>query len=303
MKHMILKGILAACVILASATGLAKDGWTPFKLDNGHIKIPVTVSGKQGYAILDSGAQINGINNAFIEAHDLSYQQGRRMTIQGVFGEEDINLLNEVPVELLGLKTDLNKIAPLNLGHKDDILIIGAGLFSNFIVQFDYPNERMRLLPRKSIDLAKHENIPTQSLRGTGEPIVQVKLDGKRKIWVLLDTGSNSGLMVERSLAEGMGWLENNAKLDIESSGVNETRNTQLFNINELEFGPFVLEDVLVNVPAEGETANLTKQMSFTGSNLKSQKLSGIIGFDVLKHFVLTLDYRRGNAHISLPAE
>ena len=66
-------------------------------------------------------------------------------------------------------------------------------------------------------------------------------------------------------------------------------------------FGPYVLENVLVNIPAEGQTSNIEDQNSFTGTRIKSAKQKGVIGYDILKHFVLTLDYRAGNAHISVP--
>jgi len=60
---------------------------------------------------------------------------------------------------------------------------------------------------------------------------------------------------------------------------------------------------VLVTIPAEGESSNLESQYQKTGSRIKGQKIQGLIGYDVLKHFLITIDHRSGHAHIGLPDE
>ena len=68
-----------------------------------------------------------------------------------------------------------------------------------------------------------------------------------------------------------------------------------------MQFGPFELENVLVTIPAEGKNSYLDSQYEKTGSRLKGKKVQGIIGYDVLKHFLITVDYKGGHAHIGLP--
>jgi len=57
--------------------------WIDFKLVDGHVKIPVIVSGIDGYAILDSGAQINSINSAFMQKHGLEFSTGKKLKCRG----------------------------------------------------------------------------------------------------------------------------------------------------------------------------------------------------------------------------
>lgn len=65
-------------------------------------------------------------------------------------------------------------------------LLLGAGLLEKFIFQIDYPNNRLRLFERDSIDLAKLKNIDMQIDRGTGQPIVKVELNGEKNAWLFL---------------------------------------------------------------------------------------------------------------------
>ena len=44
----------------------AATHWTDFTLDRGHVFLPVTIEGIESRVMLDSGAQINSINKAFI---------------------------------------------------------------------------------------------------------------------------------------------------------------------------------------------------------------------------------------------
>jgi hypothetical protein len=85
------------------------------------------------------------------------------------------------------------------------------------------------------------------------------------------------------------------------SSGVNAIAITESFRIPEFKIGPFVLEDVLVSIPAEGQSANLQSQYSTSGSRIRGRKVQGLIGYDVLQHFLLTIDYKGGHVHLGLP--
>ncbi|BDX06423.1 pepsin/retropepsin-like aspartic protease family protein [Planctobacterium marinum] len=296
------KALLLVITLIFSCLSFAGvSEWVDFELKNGHIKIPVKLSGIDTYALLDTGAQGNSINPNFVRKHGLQFTKGQRFRVTGVFGEEMRRAYNNVPTTIFGADLELDDLIPVNLGGTETGLLIGSGFFSRFIVQFDYPNQRMRIVTRDVLRLGDIENIKVESQRGSGEPLVRVSFgEDSDPFWVLLDTGSNGGLLIERSLARKHNLLEKITSSSM-SSGVNSTAITENLRVEELIFGPFTLENVLVSVPAEGESANLVDQNRLTGSRIKSRKQEGILGYDVLKHFVLTLDYRAGHAHISLP--
>lgn len=301
-KGLILKILLSLIFLFLTLKCTAEvTNWVDFNLEGGHVKIPVTVKGIDTYAILDTGAQLNAINKAFTTKHDLTFDKGSKIKVQGLFGIEKKQTFKNVPVSFFGIETKLNKIAEVNLGYHTNGLLLGGGFFNNFVVQLDYPNRKMRLITQDSVEVAKFKNIEIQSQKGTGMPIVKIGLPDNRHLWLLLDTGNSGGMMIERKVANSMGWLEGIDSKSSMSLGVNTTIETEDFRIPLLQFGPFELENVLVTVPAEGKNSYLNSQYQKTGSRIKGRKVQGIIGYDVLKHFLITVDYKRGHAHIGLP--
>lgn len=292
--------ILLALFVLSLPSKATLGDWTDFTLKNGHITIPVTVSGIDTFAILDTGAQINGINQAFINKHKLDFANGRKINIQGVFGKEKKQLKNNIPISIFGFDVELDGAAPMSFGHHSNGLLIGAGFFNRFIVQIDYPNSKMRVLPRQAVNLEKVQNLKTNKQKGSGQPLVRLNFPNDRSIWVLLDTGNSGGLVVERRIANVLDLDLSQSTASV-NAGVNSIAITETFSIPELQFGPFVLEDVIATVPAEGQKVYVESQYSKTGTRIKSKKMQGILGYDLLKHFVLTLDYRTGRAHIAVP--
>lgn len=297
-----MKRVIIATILLFSLNSVAGvTPWIDFELEGGHVKIPATIAGIDTYAILDTGAQVNAINSAFIRKHNLTFDSGRKMRINGAFGVEDKLTYNNVPIGFFGIETELDNMPTLSLGYHTNGLLFGSGFFNMFIAQLDYPNHKMRLIKHGSIDMAKLENIEVRKQTSTGMPIVKVGLEDEQYIWLLLDTGNAGGMVVERKTARKLGWLD---KLDTKASsmaGANNIITTENFRIPLLKFGPFELENVLVTIPAEGEKSNLVSQYRRAGSLIKGKKVEGVIGYDVLKHFLITIDYKRGNAHIGLP--
>lgn len=288
-------------IITSCSTYAGVTPWLDFELDNGHIKIPVTVSGIEAKAILDSGSQVNAINQSFINKNKLKYVSGQKIIIKGVYGQEKKPTYNNVPTELFGTQFDLDSLVSMRLGKASNALLIGAGFFDKFIVQIDYPNKKMRLLTRDAVDLKKLKNIQMKAHKGTGMPIVKVNLNNEKNVWLLLDTGNSGGLFLKRSIATGSGWLE---KFSVEGSvamgantfGINET-----FHLPSLKFGPFELENILTSVPAEGQKTQSFSSSSSSLSRIKGKNIKGLLGYDILKHFLITLDYKGGRMHIGLP--
>ena len=299
MKLLIVLGLLFYSV--KSVAGATE--WIDFTLENGHVKIPVVVADIDGYALLDTGAQLNAINPRFISKHQLSFDKGKKVRVKGIYGIEDKTSYNNVPTSFFGITTELDNLTEVNLGFHTTSLLFGAGFFQQFVMQLDYPNQKMRLITHDAIKLREIENIKMQTQKGSGMPIIEVGLQDGETVWLLLDTGNNGGVVIDRKVARKMGWLNS---LDTEASisiGANTLATTESFRIPSLKFGPYELENVLVSIPAEGQIAYLESQYEATGSRIKGRKVQGLIGYDVLKHFLITLDYKNGHAHIGLPKE
>ncbi|MBB1475037.1 pepsin/retropepsin-like aspartic protease family protein [Shewanella sp. SG41-3] len=290
--------------LLVSFPTFAVTNWVNFDIINGHINLPVTINGIEGRAILDSGSQLNAINLSFINKYNLEFDKGSKIDVKGIYSTESSQLYNNVTANLFGANIELDQLAGLRLGHYDVELLLGAGLLEKFIFQIDYPNSRLRLFGRDSIDLAKLENIDMQMDRGTGQPIVRVELNGEKNAWLILDTGNSGGLFLKRTLATDSDWLTHYGAQATNSFGVNNAGTTESFRLPKVKFGPFTIENVQTSVPSEGQIEVITGQDDRNSiSHIKGKNIKGLLGFDILKHFVLTIDYKSGHMHVGLPED
>ncbi|MCF2858475.1 aspartyl protease family protein [Pseudoalteromonas sp. SMS1] len=295
MKHI----IILLGVFLHSFTYAAVTPWLDFTYQNGLITIPVKVSDIDSYAVLDTGAGLNAINANFVTAHKLKYKHSSNVNIEGAFASQRNKVYQKVPVSFFGINTNLEGLPEIALGNPNNSILFGRGFFKLFNTQIDYPNRRIRLLTHDHLDLKQYENIDFKIQKGYGQPIVKVELEGD-SAWMLLDTGFTGGIMIERRYADKFGWLDTeNEKMSF--SGVNSTGETEHIKAKEVKFGAFSLSDVSVTFPAKGSKANIVSQYSATKSHVKGVKVKGIVGYEVFKHFVMTMDMKDGHLHISAP--
>lgn len=290
-------------ISLFTPSSYAVTEWVDFELVNGHITLPVTIEGHEGRAILDTGAQGNSINQSFINKHELELDKADKIIVRGVYGEEKRQRYSNIEVNLLGADIEMDKLASVRLGHFENALLLGGSFLRNFIFQFDYPNNRMRLFMRDEVDLAKLENIEMRMDKGMRQPIVRVNLNDQKKAWLIMDTGNNGGIFLKRRTAEDQGWLDEFELDKISSSGVLGSGHKDAFILPEIQFGPFTVEDVKMSVPEEGQKVNIFSSGRGSMVGFKGKNVKGLLGYDILKHFVITIDYKAGNMHVGLPEE
>ncbi len=299
-----MRNILVVLMLLAGSPAIAGvSQWIEFDDRRGHITIPVTLNGQAAQAILDTGATGNAISEQFLAEHVGDYGKGKSIMVRGVYGERRVNLVNNIQVGMFGSNFRLDQLMPMRLGSIE--LLVGLPFFDNFIVQIDYPNKRLRLIDHESLSLRKVANVKMKRERGSQHPLVQVNLNDEYKPWVMLDTGNSSGLFLPRRDAERKGWLEKYSTQDSLGVGVNAIVNrNQRFNLPQLEIGPYSLENVIITVPAEG-TKSTVGEGADHGSrkNISARSSKGILGYDVLRHFIVTIDFRHSLLHIELPPE
>lgn len=289
------------CTVLAERTANAgATEWIDFELVNGHILIESEIAGIPGYTLIDTGAEVNGINSRFLEASELSFKTGRPILIEGAFGTSERSVYREVPVTLFGVELKLADLVELNVGGEEMQVILGAGFLQFFIFQFDYPNQRMRMIERDTIDLKALKNVPSKRSSRGGSPLVKVRLNDEVNVWLILDTGANGGILLERSVAVKKKWLERYPVVEIGSTGVNSGAILEAFNLPILEFGGFEIENSMIRVPQRGDDLPMFEAEVSLGSRVpKSRNDKGLLGYDILKHFVVTVDYKSGYVHIA----
>lgn len=299
MRKLLVFFLFFSCSVL-SEPKIDKEGWLPFVLNNGAVFIEVEVSGETVMALIDSGAEFNGINKAYVESHKDKLNYGGRIRVQGVFGEEEVAMVTGFATKLFGYEFKLVDLVPVQIN--EPVLLLGQPFLSNFIVQFDYPNQKIRLLPHSAVDMKKVANVELKKSRGRNLPVIKVDIAKDQGIWLTLDTGNTGGLVVSRQMAEEQEWLNQLPAIKHGASGVTGSGEVETFQIPYLKIGPYELEDVVVTVPAEGQKMNISDKTSRTTAGVqKGIHARGLLGYDVLKHFVLTLDTKNWRAHIAAP--
>ena len=297
---LVISTILTA-VVFVLFPGRSCAEWLPFSIERGHIYIDVEINGIPSKAILDSGSSVNMIDTGFLEQHGEDFHTAGKIRIEGVNSTELAQLYSNIPLSIYGVELTMNQVVARPLRRAE--FLIGEGFFSEIIVQIDYPNSRLRFLSRGTIDWKKHANVPIKRASNSILPAIEVRIEGE-KTWLLLDTGNNGGVVLDRSFATLNGLIDESAELDSFSvSGANRMARFQGFKLDSVIVGPYELENVEAAIPAQGQSSNLGME-GYVGLGSRIRRgveTNGLIGFDVLKHFVVTIDYSKHKLNLYAP--
>lgn len=294
---------LLACLLFLliqppQAAHSAVTEWMELRVVDGNLLVETEVDGVAGLSILDTGATVTAINANFLESSGMKFSHGPKVTISGVHGQSKRSTYSKIPGAIFGAPVTFLDVVDLELGEPDIQFLLGANFLKGYIFQFDYTNKRMRLITRDSVDLKEIKNVDAKKSRDTGSILVRTKLNDDDKVWLLMDTGSNGGILIERKLAKRLDWIDTYEKVEGLSTGVIRSSEMEYFRIPSVEVGPFKIENVLVSMPKEGESLEFFERITPIGSRFtRRNSAEGILGYDILQHFVVTIDYDRGYAH------
>lgn len=298
-------GLLPTCHLVFVQSAVAQvTPWVDIHLKGGALFVETEVAGIPGYSLIDTGAQINAINEQFLATTEESFRKGRKVAISGVFDSSRRNTYREVPVTIFGGELVFSDLVEVNIGPPENQLILGAGFLQLLVFQFDYPNQRLRAFSRDMIDLESLINVESKRDPYGGSPIVKVRLNDEKDVWLMIDTGNTGGILLDRNFARKRGWLQSYSSTEGMSVGVNSSGNLEHFTLPSMKIGEYIIDHPKISVPAKGEKTELFKTNRTIDSMIqrRRQKAEGILGYDVLKHFVVTIDYKEGYVHIAPPS-
>ena len=290
--------LLFIFILIKPFSSIAATEWIDFKIVNGKVVVPAKIEGVTVNAILDTGQKEHYISELFLESHPLADRKGKSIDVKDTTTEARKFLYNQVKLDIFGFSNKLDDMRPTKIDDGD--IILGIGFFHNFVMQFDYPKRKLRFLERKSIDLRSAENIDMRLHRQSALPIVKVNLDDSKSIWTVISTGAKEGLKVDRTIIDKQGWDKSLPSTSIEIVEINGPQTYELSNIPKVEFGPFKVDGVSIAYPQAGKRFELLNSESFTGSNLKGMDVKGVLGYDLLQHFLITVDFKYGHIHVGL---
>ena len=300
-------GLLAATALTATAFSPAHAAATPWEsfeiTRGGTMVIPVVIEGYETTAAISTGSNVNTINHRFLDQHGHNYEYGPEITLDAGTTTMATRVIKKLNTEIFGAKFTLYDVVPFLFSGSSD-LVLGFGFFEQSIVQIDYPNERLRMVTRDSFDLKEFANVKAKKDQSTGRLLAQVTLPGRKKpVWLTVATSTDYGLFVDRKLAKEMGWLDTYQLTETEFESATGTSATmQQFRLPEFTIGPYTLENVKVATPAEGARMNVGRSsVDGSGYTFWGDASRGYVGIDVLKHFVVTMDYKKNRLHLGVP--
>ena len=300
--------LLLALLLLPMAgfTSAQTSEWMPIKIDNGKILVNTTVAGIDGYSVIDTGSNWSAINTRFLEKNRIDLNAAGETQVSGFFQTQKRRFYTDVAATLLGTPTRFAYLGEVTLSSDTTQLLIGGDLLKQYIFQFDSPNQRMRWLSRNSLNLRKISNVPSKVDKQSKSVIAKVNLNDEQDLWVTVDTGAASGLWIDRSLAAKKGWLKKHHATPARARGANAQGAIEQFRLPKVNIGEFETSNTLVSVAAAEQPNQLFERSTRPGSKMQRSKgkSRGLLGWDALKHFVLTIDYRIGKIHLepSAPA-
>ena len=275
--------------------------WVDLNIKNGHILIPTKIGGVEGYSVLDTGAHVSMMNSRFRKKHNLEYKNGRQIQMRGVNGTSMRASFVDVPVELLGTEMTFKFVADLDWSNDEMQMLIGADFLSLLVFQFDYPNQRMRAISRDAIDMKKLSNVESRLDKLARMPIVKVNLNDEVDVWLIADTGNSMGLVLKRPVATRRDWLDVYDAKPIETRGAFKQRGMEFFRLPMLSIGPYNVKNAGVAVPEKGQKFEILRTNSSSFAGGRKTKSQGLIGYDVFKNFLVTIDYKTGAMHLEIP--
>jgi len=282
---------LAACVLTLASPAGAKPyvtKWFPFELRNGHIHVPITVAGIETTAMFDTGASVHVLDRTFAQANGIPFSSAGAFEIQAGHSRERVPVARGVPIELFGASVNLKTVAVSDVSFAT--IVIGTGVLSSFVMQIDYVNERIRFASFEAARMKETANLPMRPSGFNGLPAARAKLDGE-DVWMLLDTGFTGPLILNPGFVRDRGWSEDAGTLSVDALGA--VRGMRRYRVPLLQLGPYDLRGVTAHVPSEGRLP-----AALTAGDVGRVSIKGVIGAEVLRHFLVTIDVKHTLLHL-----
>lgn len=257
----------------------------PFYYIEEHIILPVLINGREKLWILDTGADMSVIDSAY--AVELGLKQEGNMTGSGVSNSVEFSFVKTPPYSVGGVQLDSQMVASsgfvspfcYKLFGEDMVGILGYDFLSRFVTKIDYAKRLISFYDPKSFKYSGSGSVIDAPLKGNSFAM-PMTIDGKYSGSWNFDCGAG-GSAFHYPYAEANDLL---SKKGIERMGFGAGGSSQSMTVpfDKAEIGGFEIDGILVRIPMQkGKGA-------FAGG-----ELIGNLGNDILRHFVVWIDYDR----------
>lgn len=267
----------------------------PFDFERNQIVLTVSMNEKGPfYMFLDTGGNPSAVDLAAARSAGIPLDTTAVGEAEGVGGE----VIHIYAAQITNLRLDEKEMGDvdavaLNLGHISGRLgrpvhgILGYSFLKERIVQIDYRNRIIRIIedkPREPKTGSLRVTVPLQFRKGSTIPLLEEMSVNGQQLKVTLDTGSSLALELFPWAVEKIG-LQQQMEEAVASSVVGAR--------GEASVAEGRVESVTLGSIDLGE-----QPVAFSEKEKgDEEREGGNIGNGLLKHFLLTLDYKNKEVH------
>ena len=288
-----IKNILAFLFVLSfySVGNTAEgDGCAQFELVDGRISIPIQVAGGDSRAFINTSTRTIGISSSLAERLGLEVVEPDRPVdprFAGLF--QQFGTVANLPIVVFGQEIELPEAYVFN--SDQEVANFSLLQFRELIVQVDNPQSRICFVNREALPLSDAQNIGMRTSR-TGSAAIEITLNGDEDVWVELQLGFSGAITLDYFTAMSLNFVEDG--LEVESPSSNAVADT-------LQLGPYELGAIGVTHPTQRPERSRISAGLLTASAPRGVEINGQIGYEVLQHFILTMDFGEERMHVFAP--
>lgn len=252
----------------------------PFEFVENHLFIPVSVAGEERLWVIDTGAGMSVIDQAF--ADEMGLEIEGNLKGRGAGGTVDIGIATLPPFDLKGISFGEQKVAVIEMAELIRRIgietpgILGFDFLSRFVTKIDFANELISFYDPESFEYKGPGSLLDAHIED-GVFKTHATLDGELSGTWLFDIGA-SGVHLDSPYAAREGYSEKKGVLRM-GHGASHEFQIKSVRSESIEFGGFTLDGPLLGF-APGET----------DTTVSADRL-GILGNSVFRHFIVHVDY------------
>ncbi len=273
-----------------------------FQLIHDLVIVPVEINGVELSFLLDTGVDSTILFN-LTEVDSLKVKNATSILLRGLGGGDPIQAIKSSGNEIrIGKATSQSLIMyvvydyEISLSNRMGVPIhgiIGYDFFKDFILEFNYPRQKIKIYNPEFYDYKKCrkcEDLPLTFFKNKPYVTARVKIDDNIELPLnfLIDSGFGDAVWMLNDDNQGIKVPERYFK-DFLGFGMGGSVYGLRSRIKSLKLGRFEFEEVTASFPD-----------SLYIQEMQTYKLrSGSIGAQILKRFDLTIDYRNKKLRLS----
>jgi hypothetical protein len=228
----------------------------------GHIVIPVTVEGVEGFAVVDNGASTSVVNRELAQEKKLVHGPITRMLVKIMtsgfeLGQRTTVEVGKVRERVTPLLLDIQLLS--NVAGKDLVGIVGEEFFERHVVEVDFTKKVLTLHDRRTFNAPT--DLPAIELTSstTAKTRIPATVEGEGGHEITFDLGASgyatvdAGDLADRMLADGRPWMPRISGIVINGEFVRSEGRTM--TAKEIAFAGFSLSDIPIDVAPKGFVA------------------------------------------------